>query len=131
MFVYTNTPRSKRPVTTEAKIGKVFSTNPKKKFDTASLAGEYVVENAYSGGGGTGHGDHDVYPDGWNVTARKLKNGKHDPTGPVVSFYQSGSFTAMNTDVPVVRRMEVSFRFQIRKLGGTTRAQAQAPVRFF
>lgn len=112
MFVYANTPHSKRLATTNVKIGKVLaSSNPNpKKFDTTSLVGEYVVETAFSGGGGTGHGPHDVYPDGWYVKARKLKNKKYDPNGPVISFYQSGSFTAMNLNVPVVRRMAICFK---------------------
>ena len=34
--------------------------------------GLWVVEEAGWSGGGTGHGPHDVYPDGLHVTARRL-----------------------------------------------------------
>lgn len=54
------------------------------------FAGRYVVYKTAMEGGGTGHGPHDVYPDGHHVYAQKLDN-----PSVRVDFYQSGSFTAM------------------------------------
>ncbi len=62
-------------------------------------AGEYVVYKTTLDGGGEGHGPHDTYPDGHHVFA------EHLASGALVDFYQSGSFTAVNENVPVVRRM--------------------------
>jgi hypothetical protein len=51
----------------------------------------YVVLDARLAGGGTGHGPNDVYPDGWQVKARLLKDdGTYDPAGATISFYQTG-----------------------------------------
>jgi len=41
-------------------------------------------------GGGTGHGDHDVYPSGWRVTAVRVAD-KHE----IIEFYQTGCFNCM------------------------------------
>jgi hypothetical protein len=64
------------------------------------LLGEFVVYKANLEGGGTGHGPNDVYPDGWKVTCRSLADPMID-----VSFYQSGCFTAMITDIKPVRTL--------------------------
>ena len=72
------------------------------------LVGEYVVIATDSEGGGTGMGSHDVYPYGWRVTARRLKKGRFDPRGKLVSFYQTGCFNAMNPNVPVKRVVVVN-----------------------
>lgn len=55
----------------------------------------FVVEEAKMGGGGTGHGPQDVYPDAWQVTARRLYEpcglqefGTYDPRGLVIKFNQ-------------------------------------------
>ncbi len=53
------------------------------------LRGIYVVTKTEMTGGGTGHGRHDVYPNGHKVTAKMGGDGEE------VSFYQSGCFTAM------------------------------------
>lgn len=79
------------------------------KFHTNQFIGEYVVVKTQNTGGGTGHGPHDYYPDGWHVTARKLKNGKFDKKGLKISFYQDGCFTVVNENVPVVRKMVMTF----------------------
>jgi len=60
---------------------------------TDFLVGNYVVTLVQSKGGGTGHGPHDVYPDGWHVTAQKMTEDEDDYI--IVHFYQSGCFTAM------------------------------------
>ena len=45
-------------------------------------------------GGGTGHGPGDVYYDGWHITALRLREHRLDSEWEI-SFYQTGSFTAM------------------------------------
>lgn len=68
-----------------------------------------VVDTAMTGGG-TGHGRHDVYPDGHRVTAVELdKNNQVKQGGLQVEFYQSGSFTCMVQVVDVVGRMEPTY----------------------
>jgi hypothetical protein len=81
----------------------------KNRYETGHLAGDYVVTRTADEDGGTGMGPHDVYPDGWHVTAKKLKNGRWDENGIEISFYQSGCFTAMNEKVPVIRTMKMRF----------------------
>lgn len=67
------------------------------RVDAKRPGKRYVVEDTRHAGGGTGHGPHDVYPDGWEITARRLKDdGSYDPDGEVVRFYQSGSFNCMD-----------------------------------
>lgn len=62
------------------------------------LAGTYVVTRTAQTGGGTGHGPHDVYPDGHEVTASDTENMDSE-----VSFYQSGCFThCWNRPVTVI-----------------------------
>jgi hypothetical protein len=78
-------------------------------FDTSKFIGEYVVVSANMGGGGTGHGLHDIFPDGWHVTAKKLNKGKFDECGEEISFYQSGSFTVVNENIPAIRKMKKTF----------------------
>ena len=56
-------------------------------------------------GGGTGHGAHDVYPDGHHVHCVH-ENGKHN-----IDFYQSGAFTAMIKDIVPVGRAELKMVF--------------------
>lgn len=84
-------------------------------FDTSIFVGEYVVVKANLEGGGTGHGQNDVYPDGWNVICKKLTpEGKYDENGLEVSFYQSGCFTVIhkpNTIIPIRKmKMETTFK---------------------
>ena len=88
------------------KEGDVFT------FVDGRQTGEWVVERTAMTGGGTGHGPHDIYPDGWHVTARRLTaTGAYDPTGVTTKFYQSGCFTnmVMPHEVVVVRRMRRTF----------------------
>lgn len=69
--------------------------------------GLYVVERSAMEGGGTGHGEHDVYPDGWHVVARKLgKNEEYEPRGQTLDFYQSGCFRDLKPEVEIVGKMK-------------------------
>lgn len=54
-----------------------------------TLNAQFKVESVSYSGGGTGHGQHDIYPDGHYVTARKVGSCVN------VSFYQSGCFQGM------------------------------------
>lgn len=67
------------------------------------LRGEYVVTSTVMDGGGTGHGPHDVYPDGYHVFLKSI-DGEHE-----VDFYQSGCFTAVNENVEVIGEAEISY----------------------
>lgn len=71
--------------------------------------GEYLVIKTEMTGGGSGH--NDTYPDGHNVTCKKLDvDGKYDDNGVEVSFYQSGSFTIMiePEEIEVVRNVKIT-----------------------
>jgi hypothetical protein len=54
----------------------------------------WVVVATVMTGGGTGHGPHDIYPDGHRLTLRRLLPGTDniDWATPEEEFYQSGSF---------------------------------------
>jgi len=56
--------------------------------------GEWVVVSTCMTGGGTGHGPHDIYPDGHQITVRKLEIGTNciDWSVEEMKFYQSGGF---------------------------------------
>lgn len=76
----------------------------------AKEAPEFVVVKTQMTGGGTGHGPHDVYPDGHEVTIRQLKkDGTYDDKGQEYRFYQSGAFNCMITDVAPTRKMKMGF----------------------
>jgi len=72
--------------------------------------GEWVVISTTMTGGGTGHGPHDIYPDGHQITCRKLKPNSNeiDWTVKEKKFYQSGSFIneVMLKDPTLVRRIK-------------------------
>ncbi|MDD5192562.1 MAG: hypothetical protein PHH54_00710 [Candidatus Nanoarchaeia archaeon] len=70
----------------------------------------YVVEKTYYGGGGTGHGPYDIYPDGWHVTARRLLQGDvYDPQGEIIEFYQTGCFLNKVETPDIVGKMQMMF----------------------
>ena len=80
--------------------------------DLSRAKAEYVVIKSQMQGGGTGHGPHDVYPDGWYVTAQRLDTGrKWNPDGEIIGFYMTGCFINMIPPerVRVVGKMEVSY----------------------
>lgn len=63
-------------------------------------AGEYRVTRTSYGGGGTAMGPHDVFPDGHRVYAKPV-----NADDPLISFYQTGCFTAMIKNPKVVSRV--------------------------
>jgi hypothetical protein len=74
--------------------------------------GIFVVVETKLTGGGTGHGQHDVYPDGWQITAKRLKDGQYDENGDEIKFFQSGSFAHLvNVNIPVLRTMKKETKF--------------------
>ena len=78
--------------------------NPsREKYPTAYLIGEYVVIHANEINNGPRN------PSGWFIQAKQLKNGKYDPKGETISFYQDRGFTAVNEYVPVERKMKPTF----------------------
>lgn len=78
-------------------------------FDETRPSATFVVTRAEAAGGGTGHGPHDIYPDGWEVVAKRLNaDGSYNPDGERILFYQTGqlgqSFTCL-ADAEVVGKM--------------------------
>jgi len=67
--------------------------------DTGALAGEYAVIQAGSTGQGSGYdGSVDaavIYPDGYKIICKKLKDCKYDSEGAEILFYQSGCFSVV------------------------------------
>lgn len=110
-FVYGNVDINYGIKKHEVLVGQKFS-KAGHSLDLSYLKGAYVVEHARMEGGGTGHGPGDVYPDGWHVRARKLADdGCYDPLGVMISFFQSGCFSVVNKEIPVVSRMERTVNF--------------------
>lgn len=86
-FIYRNRKGSFKPTHSEVVI----------HGELSYLSGRYVVYKTSYDGGGTGHGPHDVYPNGHHVFAERLDNASIK-----VDFYQSGCFTAMLPDLKAV-----------------------------
>lgn len=77
-------------------------------YDPRRGTQKFVVEEAVLAGGNAAR----LYPDGLRVTARRLKpDGRYDPSGLLITFYMSGSFTALIAarDIRVVGRMRRSY----------------------
>jgi hypothetical protein len=66
----------------------VLSVGEGNKLRSVKPDSLFVVTEAKFGGGGTGMGPNDVYPDAWQVTAQMLNNGKYDPKGVTINFHQ-------------------------------------------
>ena len=75
--------------------------------DFEYLQGVYVVTKTQYTGGGTGHGRYDVYPDGWEVTCVNA-----DDNTTSVSFYQTGSFTAMIEDIKPIGKAKLKWVYE-------------------
>lgn len=100
-------------MTKELSVGDVFATD---KLQPPGA--QWVVVKTEFTGGGTGHGPHDVYPDGHEVTAKRIgADGNYDPRGKAIQFYQSGCFGGMipPADVRSVGRMRQTFVWQSKK----------------
>lgn len=54
--------------------------------------GEWRVTATAMTGGGTGHGPHDIYPDGHQLTLMRDRDGEIDWSEEPKEFYQSGCF---------------------------------------
>jgi len=68
---------------------------------------KYVVIDTAFDGGGTGHGPHDIFPNGHHVWAKPLKNDlTYDPQARTIDFYQSGCFNGMIPKVKVIGKMQ-------------------------
>lgn len=113
-FIYSNrteaSPTANELTSHDVSLGQVFKTT-KNVFDTSIYLGEYVVTNREYGGGGIGMGSHDVFPSGWQIFCKKLKNGIWDENGLELNFYQTGSFTAMikPREIEPIRKMKQKF----------------------
>jgi len=66
--------------------------------------GKFIVTHTTFDGGGTGHGSHDVYPDGHHVWCVSAANNDIK-----IDFYQSGSFVTVNEIVKVVGSAKVKW----------------------
>jgi len=82
----------------EVEIGETYGG-----LDTGFLIGKYIVTKTTFDGGGTGHGPHDVYPDGHHVFCKKIDSKVR------VDFYQSGCFTAMIKDIEPIGRAKATW----------------------
>ena len=81
-------------------------------YDKSRGESLFVVEKAQMQGGGTGHGPHDIYPDGWYVEARRLnEDNSYNPDGELIKFYQSGCFNCLipEVEVEIVGKMKQIF----------------------
>jgi len=68
------------------------------------LCGEYVVYKTTFDGGGTGHGPHDIYPNGHHVWCEKLDDSKRK-----INFYQSGCFIHCNGYFEPVGKAKIQY----------------------
>ena len=68
--------------------------------------GTYVVTKTQMTGGGTGHGPHDVYPDGHHVTAMSMEE-----DNAFIQFYQTGCFINMIEDVKPIGQARVIYEY--------------------
>ena len=66
----------------------------KNGLNTDFMVGKWIVTKTSECGGGTGHGPHDIYPDGHLVECERVAGQSYDYKMKV-SFYQTGCFTAM------------------------------------
>ncbi len=108
-FVYSNRRASRKPTKHDICVGDVLDSDGKSQYDTSRFIGEYVITDTRIDGGGTGHGPHDIFPDGYHVTAVMLElDGSYNENRICIDFYQSGCFTAMilPNEIKPVRKMQ-------------------------
>lgn len=111
MTVYTGADEHK-PIKTV--IGSVIHLHDSQEtFDTGVFIGDYAVIQAGSTGQGSGYdGSVDaavIYPDGYKIICKKLKDGKYDSEGTEIHFYQSGCFSVViqPSQIQPVRRINL------------------------
>lgn len=78
--------------------------------ETTATKGRYLVVKTTKDGGGHGHGQHDVFPDGHHVHCVKILF--DELTKVEVDFYQSGCFTAMISNITPVAKAEKSVKWK-------------------
>jgi hypothetical protein len=79
--------------------------------------GQFVATQTELTGGGYGHGSHDVYPDGYQVTAKALMmlgdQWEWDANGRVIRFMQKGqagsNCYSTERGATIVGRMQMQF----------------------
>ena len=82
--------------------------------DLAWMAGSYIVMETKKDGGGTGHGPHDVYPDGHHVFCQKYNDQIGNRAKPLkVDFYQTGCFTCMLPDIKPIAQAQFEEKFTL------------------
>lgn len=86
---------------------------PKNKFDEFILSpGKFIVIDTHLGGGSQGR---DPYPDGHNVKCQRMRNDELDSKGDIVSFYQTGCFTAMIENIKPIKSVKLVKQLYIAK----------------
>lgn len=103
-FVFKDSEPRDRNIHTEVRLPTLFRRDDEELFFDY---GEYVViKTAMEGGGMNFDGP---YPNGHCVYCQKLKNGKYNPNGNIVKFYQSGCFTCVIKNITPTAKMEKSY----------------------
>jgi len=93
-------------------LGRTYRGEPNHSMTTESVVtqaeeGRYLIVRSVDEPPGTGHGDHDVYPGGNKVFAKRLKGDlSYDPLGREFSWYQDGCFTIVHEKMKVVDVLE-------------------------
>jgi hypothetical protein len=77
------------------------------KGDFDYLRGTYIVIKTSFEGGGKGHGPHDTFPNGHHVFCEKIDNPNEK-----VDFFQSGSFSAMITDIKPIGKAKLKWTIE-------------------
>lgn len=80
-------------------------------YDPSRGKALFVVEYAEKEGGQEGNrmNNHEFFPDGWLVRARRLNSDRtYNPNGELISFYQTGSFLCMVPEVELVDHVELN-----------------------
>jgi hypothetical protein len=104
--------KSKKFIVWRPRKGNVFHLS---EAPLNSYSGDnWLVVHTAVTGGGTGHGPHDVYPDGHEVTIQRLPYGQRTPdTELTLKFYQDGCFTNMiePQDIELVKELSLKIEY--------------------